>query len=324
MNLALAQARAGTLARWRAILDVAFTAAVEARLKFKLSLEERHPADKAIWSHDNMHCTLVRPVVEPSDVFDEEALPGFEVRFDDGTQITAFKEELTDTDGRFAPMSEIVCRGFAAARDLGYAGPTHLLREAPIEHLSAFVEVTTRPAPEPQAQPAARAIAVARQELIDALAADQADSYISDIKGRHWLTARFIEGFVGFAQMSIQKLLQTAVDANIAERHESAVATLEAAIAVGGSHVTEVRETVLQFTVLHDDDHDLSDRKLGDLADECDLGAYIGGELKRVSTTPLTRAQAEHRATALGADATFFFPDNALRSEDEPSAGGTP
>jgi hypothetical protein len=76
--------------------------------------------------------------------------------------------------------------------------------------------------------------------------------------------------------------------------------------------------------VLHDDDHDLSDRKLGDLADECDLGAYIGGELKRVSTTPLTRAQAEHRATALGADATFFFPDNALRSEDEPSAGGTP
>ncbi|MCK6434548.1 MAG: hypothetical protein L6Q68_16180, partial [Aquabacterium sp.] len=218
----------------------------------------------------------------------------------------------------------IVCRGFAAARDLGYAGPTHLLREAPVGHLSAFVEVTTRPAPEPQAQPAAEAITAAREELIDALAADQADSYISDIKGRHWLTTRFIEGFVGFAQMSIQELLKAAADASIAERHEDAVATLGAALAAGGSHVTEVRETVLQFTVLHDDERDLSDTRLGDLAHECDLGAYIGGGLKRVSTTPLTRAQAEHRATALGADATFFFPDNALRSEDEPSAGGTP
>ena len=44
--------------------------------------------------HDGKTCTLVRTIVESDDDHDEESLPMHVVRFDDGTEIEAWPEEL--------------------------------------------------------------------------------------------------------------------------------------------------------------------------------------------------------------------------------------
>lgn len=70
-----------------------------------------------------------------------------------------------------------------------------------------------------------------------------------------------------------------------------------------------VRKSVLQFVVLHDDKKDLASMSLEEIGYECREGAYIGGGLAVVSSGDLTREQLAAEAAKLGSDATFFDVD---------------
>lgn len=72
---------------------------------------------------------------------------------------------------------------------------------------------------------------------------------------------------------------------------------------------TNVRMTVIQFTVLHDDGKDLSSMSLEEIGYECREGGYIGGELVVISNELLTREMVDAQATRLGSDASFFDID---------------
>lgn len=69
---------------------------------------------------------------------------------------------------------------------------------------------------------------------------------------------------------------------------------------------SRVTKTVLQFTVLHDDDVDLSSHPLEDIAHICDGGGYIRGKLTAVSSQVLSKDELDATAAALGADPAFF------------------
>ncbi|WP_155629650.1 hypothetical protein [Burkholderia territorii] len=84
---------------------------------------------------------------------------------------------------------------------------------------------------------------------------------------------------------------------------------------------TQVRKTVIQFTVLHDDAQDLSTLSLRDIAYECDEGGYVGGGLAVVLTEALMRQQVDTEAAKIGADASFFDIDP---EEDSTSAAPSP
>lgn len=84
--------------------------------------------------------------------------------------------------------------------------------------------------------------------------------------------------------------------------------------------LSRVTKTVLQFTVLHDDDGDLSSYSLEDIAHLCGVGGYVGGCLTVVSSTVLTKADLNAEAAALGSDVAFFDVDGS----DAREGGSTP
>ncbi len=77
----------------------------------------------------------------------------------------------------------------------------------------------------------------------------------------------------------------------------------------GRAKPTDVRMTVIQFTVLHDDGKDLSSMSLGDIVCECDDGGYVGGALLVVSSEALTYERLDAEAIRLGSEAAFFMAD---------------
>ncbi|MGI4890198.1 MAG: hypothetical protein ACRYGJ_14135, partial [Janthinobacterium lividum] len=85
-----------------------------------------------------------------------------------------------------------------------------------------------------------------------------------------------------------------------------AKSALEANGASSTPGLTEVRKAVLQYTVLHDDDIDLSTISLEEIGKACREGGYIGGDLIVVSDEHLTQSQLDVEAARLGADPTFF------------------
>ncbi|MBA9859495.1 hypothetical protein [Ralstonia insidiosa] len=87
------------------------------------------------------------------------------------------------------------------------------------------------------------------------------------------------------------------------------------------SELSEVRKTVLQYTVLHDDEIDLSTMSLEEIGQACREGGYIGGALSVVSDEQLTRAQLDVAAAKLGADPTFFCIDDDDDALAQPSSG---
>ncbi len=153
--------------------------------------------------------------------------------------------------------------------------------------------------------PSEAEITAATATLVEALVRDQLSQHVGDaVHFQDSLDRIFRDGFKGFAQMSTQELLLAASDSGIARRLPNVIDTLRAAVV---DRLTDVRKTVIQFTVLHDDGKDLADRSLGDIVTECDDGGYVGGDLKVVSSAALTQDQLDTSAEALGSEADFFL-----------------
>lgn len=59
-------------------------------------------------AHDGQPCEVVRAITEPDDRHDSECLPMFVIRFDDGTEIEAWPEEINEGDGEALLRTRLV------------------------------------------------------------------------------------------------------------------------------------------------------------------------------------------------------------------------
>lgn len=76
---------------------------------------------------------LIAPIIEPSEEFDEEALPYFRVRAESGEEFVAEGCELFSQDPRWLELYSAACGGYGVARTLredeSIVGPFHLVAD---------------------------------------------------------------------------------------------------------------------------------------------------------------------------------------------------
>lgn len=133
---------------WKTRIASAMAAAKGLKVEqFATSLQDHHEDNKPYHDHTGQPVEIVGFIVEPvkaPEVFDEEALPYFKGRFDDGVELVVGEEELFTRDPALREVITAVGSGFAVARDMGYAGPYHLADEGSVEEKQRFVrEVLT-------------------------------------------------------------------------------------------------------------------------------------------------------------------------------------
>lgn len=115
-----------------------------------------------------------------------------------------------------------------------------------------------------------------------------------------------LQALAASMDLSVEQVSSLFDRANAAWETFQAKSLPERAAVSSAAELTEVRKTVLQYTVLHDDEIDLSSMSLEEIGQACREGGYIGGALSVVSDEQLTRAQLDEEAAKLGADPTFF------------------
>ncbi|MBK1901985.1 MULTISPECIES: hypothetical protein [Burkholderia] len=80
---------------------------------------------------------------------------------------------------------------------------------------------------------------------------------------------------------------------------------------VGGPvTLTNVRRSVVQFTVMHFGETNLSSLSLAQLVRECDVGECLSGTFGVVSSELLTRDQVDAESRKLGSDGAFFLDED--------------
>lgn len=82
--------------------------------------------------------------------------------------------------------------------------------------------------------------------------------------------------------------------------------------------MSQIRKTVLEVVVLHDEDEapDLSDLSLSVIAEGMDDGGFLG-RMKVVSTEVVPAERLVDEEEALGGDGTFFGSDNEDDLDDD-------
>lgn len=115
--------------------------------QFATSFQDRHEDNKPYHDHTGQPVEIVGLFIEPSKApenFDEEALPYFKGRFDDGVELVVGEEELFTRNPALREVMTAVASGFAVAREMGYVGPYHLADEGSDEEKQRFIrEVLT-------------------------------------------------------------------------------------------------------------------------------------------------------------------------------------
>lgn len=177
------------------------------------------------------------------------------------------------------------------------------------------------------------AVVAAREQLVQALASDMANSFLNDPEGGRWLVDCLRAGIGGFDKMSLTELLQAASDSGLDERFPDLINVLspvalddpeEGSPETGASPEAPSPpagfKSVLQLTVLHERDVDVSAMSLSAIAYECGDGEFLGGELQVIARAALTREQLDQEACALGSDGTFFGEPEHLGDWEAPRA----
>lgn len=113
-------------AQSRARIAAALCAVQDVQVRFQTALldPQDHRPDHA--SHDGQNCRITGTIIDPSDDFDEDGLPYFRAKFEDGVELVVGEEELFSHDARYFAFTSAVCGPFAVSRQLGYAGPFNL------------------------------------------------------------------------------------------------------------------------------------------------------------------------------------------------------
>lgn len=107
---------------------------------FVSSLKEQCEQNRMYHDYSGQRAWLIRAIYSADtclgeDLYDQEALPAFRLRFADGVEFDAFPEELPELEiaggdvGKTVPslvLADRISRAFGKARDLGYQGLDHI------------------------------------------------------------------------------------------------------------------------------------------------------------------------------------------------------
>jgi hypothetical protein len=90
--------------------------------------------------HARGACRLVGAHIEPSELFDEEALPVYIIQTQSGEVLDVFEEELQCADAEgLTKLIEGVSMTYGLARQLGSVGPSDLMKYASLAVQTRFL-----------------------------------------------------------------------------------------------------------------------------------------------------------------------------------------
>jgi len=118
---------------WLARVKAAVAAMNGVEVEFATNLQERCAENAVYHDHDNqLVAEFLEPLIsslEGPDFIDEECLPYYRVRFEDGAIVLADDAELFSFDRRFIELVSAVSGAFEIAGEMGFVGPWHLAAE---------------------------------------------------------------------------------------------------------------------------------------------------------------------------------------------------
>jgi hypothetical protein len=126
------------VAGWKKRVEAALAVLGEEKVLFAASLQDRCAEHAKYHDHTGKECAILAAILEPSAKYDEESLPYYRVRFDDGVELEVGDEELFGRSSAFFGLLTAVSGAFAVARDLGFVGPTHLAKDGSEETIRLF------------------------------------------------------------------------------------------------------------------------------------------------------------------------------------------
>lgn len=128
---------------WLARVDAAVTAMRGVDVRFVTFLMDPSKENQVYHDHENQTVSeFLSPVLssnEGDELFDEETLPYYRVRFSDGVELIADDLELFSWDPRFANLISAVSGAFSVARDMGFVGPWDLVAHGSEEEKAVFL-----------------------------------------------------------------------------------------------------------------------------------------------------------------------------------------
>lgn len=128
------------LSPWRARIEAAMAATRGMRVERFSTSYQSHDVETAPYhAHADQAVEIVGLFIEPNKGFDEESLPYFKGRFDDGAELVIGEEELFTDNPALQELIAAVGSGFAVARQMGYVGPYHLCDEGSEEEKRRFM-----------------------------------------------------------------------------------------------------------------------------------------------------------------------------------------
>jgi hypothetical protein len=129
---------------WLARVEAAVAAMRGVEVEFATSLQERCEENQVYHGHDNqLVAEFLKPLLtstEGDDSMDEESLPYYRIRFQDGVEIIADDAELFSLDPRFNELISAVSGAFAIAREMDFVGPWHLAADGTEADKARFLE----------------------------------------------------------------------------------------------------------------------------------------------------------------------------------------
>lgn len=129
---------------WLARVELAVADMKGVEVEFATTLQDRCDDNRIYHDHDNqLVADFHKPLLtstEGTDCMDEECLPYYRIRFQDGTEVLADDAELFSNDPRFFELVSAVSGAFAIARGMDFTGPWHLAAEGTEVHKAKFLE----------------------------------------------------------------------------------------------------------------------------------------------------------------------------------------
>ena len=110
---------------------------------FKTTLSEKHPSNEVYHRMSGKTANVTGVIVSAIGVqYDEEALPAFVLKFEDGTELTAFDGELEPVDQNTRRVIDRICYSFGVSRLAGYQGVGDLFERGTVQERAQLMSMS--------------------------------------------------------------------------------------------------------------------------------------------------------------------------------------
>ena len=124
--------------KWRVGVSLALAAGVGQQFTFTnwFTVPDEH--NQKFFDHNGKSGKLAGVINTSGELYDDEALPFFQVEFDGGVILDVQVDEITPDTEAGQALVDLVVHGYRHARDLGYSSVSALEEHGSPEHLALF------------------------------------------------------------------------------------------------------------------------------------------------------------------------------------------